>query len=214
MRVLCNNCNLNCNINDYKERIENLLIEKNNNLLDKEIIDLSESLSKLISDCIVCNSNNLSKSKGRYLHEKFYYYGDKHLLINLYFYIDEAIKNNQLIYISMGNECYERLMDAFMINRVSIDNIIFKPIEEIMFISKAKKYANIKDQIDKFFDYNTDKYNGIIWIVDTEYIGIDLLENNILGTNNKTRDFIKNMDINICCIFNAYECMNKDKKLI
>lgn len=215
MRILCSNCSLNCNTNEYKEKIDDLLIKKNNNLLDDEIIGLSEIVNELITNCIFCNSNNLRKSKGRFLHEKLYYYGDKHLLINLYSYMSEALKNKQLIYISMGKERYDRLMDVFMVNRVSVNNVILKPLEEITFIKKTIKcYNNIKKQVDNFFYYNENQYNGIRWIIDTEYIESEKLEKIFLQNNNKTHEYVKNMNINILYIFNAYECMHKDKKIL
>lgn len=213
MRILCDNCKINCNIMTYKEELEKKLIESNNNLLNNEVIELSESISKLISNCIFCNNNNLRRLKGKYLYGKLYYYGDKHLLVNLYSYIIESIKNRNLIYISMKEEFYERVMDIIVVNKIFSDNIKFKPLENIDFIRNQKK-TNIKEAADEFFCYNSNEYNGIRWIVDSDYIGNTFLENDFLGINCNSREFVKNMNVNIVYVFNAYEHMHENTKLI
>lgn len=208
MKILCSNCNLNCQINKCKEELDILLLKKNNNLLDSEVIYLSEIINKLISNCVYCDKNNLLKFKGRYLYEKLYYYGNRHMLINLYSYICKVIRDNQLIYISIDEERYERMMDAFVINRFPEDNIIYKPIKSIGFIKNSVMDKNTKEKVDKFFYYDENKYNGIKWIIDDDYIKMSILKNYFFSSNYKAHEFVKNMDINILYILNAYEFMH------
>lgn len=209
MKILCNNCNLNCQINKCKEELDILLVKKNNNLLDSEVIYLSELISKLISNCIYCDKNNLIKSKGRYLYERLYYYGNRHMLINLYSYISEAVNNKQLIYISINKERYERIIDAFVINRILEDSIIYKPIKSIDFIKNSIMCSNMKEKVGEFFYYDKNKYNGVKWIVDDDYIKMNTLKNYFFDSKYKAHEFVRNMDINILYILNAYECMHK-----
>lgn len=57
MNVLCNNCNLNCSIEQCREHLSNVIAEKEYNLLEKEVITLSQSLDDLIDKCISCEKN-------------------------------------------------------------------------------------------------------------------------------------------------------------
>ena len=54
---LCSNCNLNDSVNLYKERLISMIVEKDYNLLDDEVIKLSQFLDELIDKCILCENN-------------------------------------------------------------------------------------------------------------------------------------------------------------
>ncbi|MGY0373181.1 Spo0E family sporulation regulatory protein-aspartic acid phosphatase [Clostridium sp. JNZ J1-5] len=99
MNFLCGNCNLKSNIEDLKEKLNNIIVEKNHNLLDDEVINLSQFLDNLVCGCIFCGKqlNNPCKLKLKDIfgtHSAFYYYGQEHLFTSMYFYIKEGINNN------------------------------------------------------------------------------------------------------------------------
>ena len=57
MSFLCNTCDLNTNIENHRIMLNNLIVEKNHNLLDEEIINLSQYLDVLLCKCISCNKD-------------------------------------------------------------------------------------------------------------------------------------------------------------
>ena len=57
MNVLCHNCNLNCSIEQCRERLNNVIAEKEYNLLENEVINLSQLLDDLIYECVLCENN-------------------------------------------------------------------------------------------------------------------------------------------------------------
>jgi hypothetical protein len=59
----CKNCDINRNIDKYKEQLVTMIVEKNYNLLDTEIIELSQLLDVLIDQCTLCEYNSISISK-------------------------------------------------------------------------------------------------------------------------------------------------------
>lgn len=213
MKILCNKCKVNSDIITYQEELKNLLIENDNDLLDKRVLASSEFISGEMSKCYFCKDNNLHKSRGKYIYENLYYFGKNHLFLNLYAYICEAINNKQLVYISVQRDIYERLIDVIMVNNVPDDNIKIKSLEDIQFIMDSPKY-NIKEKANKFFNYENDKYNGVKWIIDADYVGKDFVEKDFFGINCKSREFVKKMHINILFAFDAYKWLSDDEKLI
>lgn len=53
----CNNCSLNFNIEEYRERLNDIIVEKNYNLLDEEVLNLSQLLDNLIDKGILFEKN-------------------------------------------------------------------------------------------------------------------------------------------------------------
>lgn len=54
MGNICENCKLNCQLKDYKRNLNNLIVEKKMNLLDDEVIELSQEVDKLLHRCMFC----------------------------------------------------------------------------------------------------------------------------------------------------------------
>lgn len=63
MGIFCGKCNLKYRIEEYRARLNNFIVEKEYNLLDDEVINLSQSLDELVYKCAFCekNLNRLSK---------------------------------------------------------------------------------------------------------------------------------------------------------
>ncbi len=214
MRVLCNKCDINYRIEKYKESLSNIMKKKNYNLLDDEIINSSESLDELISNCMYCNTNNFDKKMGKNLYQSLYYYGKPHLFVNLFFYIRDELKNNKLVYTFIEENIHERLIDLLMINKISIDNIKFKTIQEFSFGNKNLKDINLYEEFDKFFSYDIRQYCGIKWIVDSDYIKKRILQKNYSILHEKVQEYIKNRELEILYIYDAYESISNHRKLI
>lgn len=102
-------------------------------------------------------------------HISFYYYGQDHMVLNLYKFIKASLESNNFIYLYIDKSTYELLLSTLddierqMIDRFNIENIIiydkensFDALEECLSIYKNKK---IKEG-----------YNGIKFIFDAKLI--------------------------------------------
>jgi hypothetical protein len=91
MRFICDNCDLRCEVEEYREKLESTMIQKNYSLLDDEVIKTSQFLDELVYKCVICEmrlkeiskeERSLSNILGTY--STLYYYGNQHLYINMY----------------------------------------------------------------------------------------------------------------------------------
>ena len=57
MNSSCTNCNLNYDMEKIKDRLEHIIVKKNQSLLDDEVIYLSQLLDNFIYKCTFCNKN-------------------------------------------------------------------------------------------------------------------------------------------------------------
>ncbi|MDR3596695.1 Spo0E family sporulation regulatory protein-aspartic acid phosphatase [Clostridium sp.] len=213
MRVLCDNCNLNCHIEKYKERLDNIIIRKNYNLLDNEVISLSQFLDDLIAKCIFCDTNNLHKfnKKNSIESEMLYYYGKQHLFLKLYYYISEGIKNDELIYISMEEGLYTKLMETLIINRVPINHIKFKSLEDITLRNNEFNVIALKEKVDKL-NFNSKNDDIIIrWVIEPRYVSEVNLKKYFFDTKATFNRYMGNIKSNIMYIYDACEHINKGK---
>lgn len=66
----CMNCNLSYQLKQYQKRLNNLIADKNMNLLDDEIIRLSQEIDQLLLKCITCSkyANLLGESNLIYIY--------------------------------------------------------------------------------------------------------------------------------------------------
>ncbi len=197
MRVLCNNCGLRCHIKGWKERLDDLLIKKQNNLLDDEVICLSQSIDDLISDCIFCNTSNLYSSNRRDTGEKdsiLYYYGEQHLIVNLYNYIEEGIRNKENIYISVEKNLYKKLENHLIINRIPMEKFKFACLKDMKLMIENKE-ESIKLEEEKSR-----------WIVQPS------LQKHFLYAESTLNKHIKDLNLDILYIYDAYEYIHRNIK--
>lgn len=90
MNFLCNTCNMHITIEKYRLMLNNLIVKKNYDLLDEEIINLSQYLDVLVCKCAFCdgNLNNILKLNLKDIlgtRSDFYYYDYYHLFNSMYF---------------------------------------------------------------------------------------------------------------------------------
>ncbi|BCZ48890.1 hypothetical protein psyc5s11_49570 [Clostridium gelidum] len=57
MNDLCHNCTLNYSIEHCRETLNNIIVEKEYNLLEDEVINKSQLLDDLITECVFCENN-------------------------------------------------------------------------------------------------------------------------------------------------------------
>ncbi|GAA0178342.1 hypothetical protein SH2C18_14130 [Clostridium sediminicola] len=217
MSFLCNNCDLNCNIQECKEQLNNIIVEKNHNLVNDEVVKLSQQLDDLVYKCVVCKRslNAISNSKLNLkdlfgTHSTFYYYGKQHLFTSMYFYINEGIKNNELIYISMEEKLYNPLLTFLKANNVSIEMIRFRPVKELIMSNKHGGLDGLKEKIGNIcLENDVIKYSGVRWIGQPTYAIQTTSQKDFLDWEINLSEALKNTNVSLICIYDAYDYIHK-----
>lgn len=57
MESLCSGCDLRCTIENYKKELNNIIYKKKQNLLDNEVISISQSLDEFLYKCVLCRQD-------------------------------------------------------------------------------------------------------------------------------------------------------------
>ncbi|NRT34667.1 hypothetical protein [Clostridium beijerinckii] len=143
MREMCNECYLRSSVEKWRQRLDIMIIKKKGNFLDDEIIAFNQYVGDLIAECIDCNAFKFYKAGRRNTivgnkQRDLYYYGECNLFINLYDYIEEGIRNNEKVYISIQKNLYKKLKSLLMINGISIEKVQFICIEDMKRIIRNK----------------------------------------------------------------------------
>lgn len=219
MNFLCDNCNLDYNIEEYRCRLNNIIVKKKYNLLDDEVINLSQLLDDLVYKCILCEKNLNFKSNLKInlkdifgIHSTFYYYGQEHLFTNMYFYITEGIKNNELIYVSMQENLYNELINFLRINYVPIEHIKFRPVKELIMSNKHGELIQLKEKINSIcLEDEVKKYNGVRWIGQPTYAIQTTSQDDFLNWEINLSKALINTNASLLCIYDAYDYMHESK---
>jgi hypothetical protein len=175
MKSFCSHCSLSSDIEKQRIILNDLISKKDYNLLDKEIVALSQALDNLVYKCVLCDKNlvdlnkiNLENIFGT--HSTLYYYGKQHLFVNMYFYITEGIKNNEIVYISMQESLYEKLIAFLESYGILTENIRFRPVKELILSNKEGGLIKLKEKINNVLsEDDMKKYSGIRWIGQPSY---------------------------------------------
>lgn len=217
MNLLCNACNIRTNIEKYRLKLNDMILEKKNKLLDKEIINLSQFLDVLVNKCIFCNknlNNNLQLDLKNIFetHSTFYYYGYEHLFSSMFFYITEGLNNNELIYISMEENLFNELIDFLKINNVPDNHIKFRPVKELI---ESYLHGGLNGLNEKFKDVCLEnklkEYSGIRWIGQPTYAIKSTSQENFLDWEANLSEALKDTTASLICIYDAYDYMNKSE---
>ncbi|MCY6371798.1 MEDS domain-containing protein [Clostridium ganghwense] len=217
MKFSCNHCELYDNIEKYRIELNDLIVKKNHKLLDQEIINLSQSLDDLVYKCVFCNKNlndfsklNLKNIFGT--HSTFYYYGDQHLFASMYFYITEGINNNELIYISMQESLYNKLIAFLTINDVLVEYIKFRPVKELIMSNRHGGLTQLKEKINNIcLENEVKRYSGIRWIGQPTYAIQTTSQKDFLDWETNLSEALKNTNTSLICIYDAYDYIHKSE---
>lgn len=219
MRFICDNCNLGCEVEEYRERLESTMVRKKYRLLDDEVIRLSQFLDDLVYKCVICEMRLKEISKSQIslnnifgTHATFYYYGNQHLFINMYFYILEGIKNNELIYLFMEEIIYNELLEFLKSNNVSLEHIKFKNVRELIKGNREHGLKGLKEEIQKIgLDDEVQKYSGIRWIGQPSCAIRNNSEREFLEFEKNLTEALCNVNASLLCIYDAYDYMHERK---
>ncbi|MFA6939829.1 MAG: MEDS domain-containing protein [Clostridiaceae bacterium] len=217
MKSFCDNCSLSSDIEKHRIMLNNLIDKKNCNLLDEEIVSLSQTLDNLVYKCVLCDKSlidlpklNLKNIFGT--HSTLYYYGKQHLFVNLYFYINEGIKNNEIVYISMQESLYEKLIAFLECYGILVENIKFRQVMELILSNKEGGLIKLKEKISNVLsEDDMKKYSGIRWIGQPSYAIKTTSEKDFLDWEINLSEAMKNTKASLICVYDAYDCMHKGK---
>lgn len=219
MKKFCKECSLNASIEDEKKILDSIIVKKNHNLLDDSIIQLSQYIDKMIYRCVKCKSKLINTDNKKIpldnifgTHSTFYYYGEQHLFVNMYNYIKEGIKNNELIYLFVKEDIYDNLMEFLKANNVCTDNIQFKNVKALIQGNRKGGLEALKKEIYNIaLQEDVKKYNGIRWIGQPSY-AIELnSENDFLRFEENLDEALKNTNASLLCIYDIYDYMHNGK---
>lgn len=145
-------------------------------------------------------------------HTTFYYYGEQHLFVNLYFYISEGIKNNELIYVSMEEELYNKLLDFLKTNKIPIENIKFRPVKDLILGHKKGGLNGLKETAIRILENsNIEKYTGLRWIGQPSFAIEGTSQKDFLDMEVELNKFINNMNAALLCVYDVYDYMYNGK---
>lgn len=215
MNLLCESCNLKEQMEKYRSKLNDLVLEENHRLIDEDIVKLSQSLDILVYECIFCNKNinntfkvNLNNIFGT--HSTFYYYGYQHLFNSMYFYINQGINNNELIYISMEKNLYSKLLEFLKVNNISVEHIKFRPVKELIDSNTRGGLIELKEKISNIcLEHEVKKYKGIRWIGQPTYAIQTTSQEAFLNWEINLSEVLKDTNVSLICIYDAYDYMNK-----
>lgn len=217
MRFICDNCGLSNETEKYRKKLESVMIEKKYSLLDDEVVRLSQFLDGLVYKCVSCEMilKEISKSQRDLnnifgTHSTFYYYGNQHLFINMYFYILEGLKNNELIYLFMEESIYNDLLDFLRGNDISLEHIKFKNVKELIKANREDGLTGLKREIQKIgLDDEVQKYSGIRWIGQPSCAIRNNSQSEFLGFEKNLTEALCNVNASLLCIYDAYDYMHE-----
>lgn len=215
MNSFCNTCILGNNIEKQRISLNNLVVEKKYNLLDGEIISLSQLLDNLVYECVICKKdlNHFSKIDLKNIfgtHSTFYYYGQQHLFTSMYVYINEGIKNNEFIYISMVKSLYEKLISFLKIKGVYVENIKFNPVKELIDFNNLGGSSLLKEKINNILSEEEVKnFSGIRWIGQPTFAIQTTSQKDFLDFEINLSESLENTKASLLCIYDAYDYMHE-----
>jgi len=139
----------------------------------------------------------------------FYYYGIPHLLVSFELILQNAIKKNQIIYLSMEDSFYGTLAERLRLKERLGDKIQFYSTKEI--INKDKKYLNftLEEAIKNIKREASNKgFGGAVWILKSEDAINQMTKEDYLEWKNSFANTLKDNGIKLICIYDLYNYIN------
>lgn len=130
----------------------------------------------------------------------------------MFFYIKNAVENNEAVYISMEESLYETLIDILKDNLVNTNGITFSPVKELILSYKAEGAVGLRTKILKCQDEVFAKgFQGIRWIGQPTYAIKTTSREDFLNWEEGLTEALKYTRVSLICIYDYYDCMNESK---
>lgn len=211
----CDNCNLNRELENIKDRLEQTIITENRSLLDDKVINLSQLLDNYIYKCTFCRKNiNYLPTLNLKTNSNCEHLRNNHFLVSLYFYMFEGIKNNQMIFLSMDEDLYEDLFNILTINSFSTEHIKFRSVEEVIYSYKNGGLVDLENKIKSIsLEDDLRNYDGCRWINQPTYAIKHTSLKDFYDWEMNLDVALKNTNVNssLDFVYSNYNYKNKDK---
>lgn len=212
----CEKCELKSLI-DEKKGLLDKKIEEGHNLLSSNLLKLSQYLDKIIYECIKCSTKTMNIGEKRRelddifgTHSTFYYYGQHHLFVNMFDYINEGLKNDELVYLFMEENMYNGLLEFLKDNHVDTSNVKFKNVRDLIQGNRKGGLKALKDEIYKIGSTEEVRnYKGIRWIGQPSYAIQLNSEEDFLSFEKNLDEALKDINASLLCIYDVYDYINE-----
>lgn len=219
MKIVCNECDLGHLIEKNRLKLNKLISEKNLNLIDNEVVLLSQTLDKLLVDCVSCKKSielmeELDFSNVFGIHSTFYYYGNMHLFINMLKYIKQGVDNKELVYISMEHDLYNKLIEILQSTGIYGENVRFLSVKKFILSHKSGGLDNLRRVINAYTeDAIKEGYNGIRLIGQPTFAMQETSKEDFLNWELDLSSGFKDLNASIICIYDAYDYMHDENHI-
>lgn len=143
-------------------------------------------------------------------HISFYYYGQDHMVLNLYKFIKASLESNNFIYLYIDKSTYELLLSTLddtekqMIDKFNVENIII--------CDKENNYDVLQDSLNEYKSKKIKEgYNGIKYIFDARLIIENTTKNLFKYFLSSCMKTCNNTFIDILTLYDFGEYMAKNK---
>jgi len=145
-------------------------------------------------------------------HISFYYYGQDHMMLNVYKYVKTSLENNSYIYLYIDNQSYELLLNNLseveksMIGKIDLDTVIASSYnQDNQFIKKCLvKYYKQKVNIG---------YSNVKYIFDTKKIIESTSKELFKSFASFCNKFCEEESLDVLTIYDFGEYMMKGKTI-
>ncbi|MEJ8554705.1 MEDS domain-containing protein [Tepidibacter sp. Z1-5] len=199
-----------------RQKLNSIIVEKNENLLDQEVIKLSEELDELIvkfqyiksiQDTCLMNLKNIMGT-----HSTFYYYGKDHLFANMIQYIKIGIDNNEVIYIYMKPELYKDLKKYLKNFGIYDKHLKLQSIKQLIDINKTGGVKKLKEKVEFVVEEEIKQgYSGIRWIGQPTYAIEQNSKKDFLDMESNLTEGLRHTKASLLCIYDYYDYINNKK---
>ncbi len=153
------------------------------------------------------------KNKNVYvIHDALFYYGFNHLLVYLSSYIKNAVDNNEVVYVSMKNEIYQKLLLQLKRNGIDLNKIHFCSVKPMISMYKEEGKCVFKKYLqDIILQEIKEGYKGVFWIGQPSFAVQETSKEDFLNWELELSEVFKNLEASLLCIYDMYENINSKK---
>jgi hypothetical protein len=203
-------------INKIRERL-GAMYEKTISCSDTDTLKVSQTLDKLIVNCLKCKLNavtleSLNCSDHLGTHSCFYYWGIEHLLINLTNYINCANKNKEKVFIFLDPEIFETLLERLKLEKISIDTIVKFSVLDLISLYQTSGAGALKSQIHMYEKEIIDAgYSGFRMIGQPSYVLSSASKHEFLSLESALSKTFNGTLASALCVYDFNDFMNEKK---
>lgn len=136
-------------------------------------------------------------------HCVFYYFGNDHLIVNMYKYIKDCIERNEYVYLCVEPKLYDRVCECL---DKYVKHISYFDINRIVSLHKEVGNKAVKTEFRECEDNIYARgYSGIRIIGQISYIMKDSLLEDFLSFEENLEELIHDLKISCMCLYDFEE---------